>query len=410
MNATSGALTLDGAGDCVVTATAEETADNYNQATADFTVTVAKGEQTLADFAYNPDTVTFGGSAPTFTAPTGAQTTLSYAASPAEVCTVNATSGALTLVGPGTCTVTATAAGTDNYNEVAVTATVTAEAADTLVLTLDDIAGDDTVNIAEKRDGFVISGDTGSEVGVTVSVTIGSQSPLTTTSAAGGAWSVSVPPNATYITEPSAMVTMSATKTGFTAPSDVTRTLTVDLTAPTPPTYTAPGTLKVGVAITAMTPSTTATDIASYAATGLPSGLNIVAGTGVITGTPDTANDSPAIATVTVTDAAGNPADVSITFPMVAKGDQTLTDFAYNPTTVTFGDTAPTVTAPTGAQGTLSYAATPAEVCTADATSGALTLDGAGDCVVTATAESTDNYNQATPPTSRSPWPRVSRP
>ena len=147
---------------------------------------------------------------------------------------MNATSGALTLVGPGTCTVTATAAGTDNYNEVAVTATVTAEAADTLVLNLDDIAGDDTVNIAEKRDGFVISGDTGSEVGVTVSVTIGSQSPLTTTSAAGGAWSVSVPPNATYITEPSAMVTMSATKTGFTAPSDVTRTLTVDLTAPIP--------------------------------------------------------------------------------------------------------------------------------------------------------------------------------
>ena len=176
----------------------------------------------------------------------------------------------------------------------------------------------------------------------------------------------------------------------------MTRTLTVDLTAPTPPTYTAPGTLKVGVAITAMTPSTTATDIASYDATGLPSGLNIDAGTGVITGTPDTANDSPATATVTVTDAAVNPADVSITFPMVAKGDQTLTDFAYNPTTVTFGAAAPTLTAPTGAQGTLSYAATPVEVCTADATSGALTLDGAGDCVVTATAESTDNYNQAT--------------
>ena len=95
---------------------------------------------------------------------------------------------------------------------------------------------------------------------------------------------------------------------------------------------------------------------------------------------------------------------------MVAKGEQTLTGFAYSPATVTFGDTTPTVTAPTGAQGTLSYAATPAEVCAADATSGALTLDGAGDCVVTATAESTDNYNQATPPTSRSPWPRVSRP
>ena len=80
-----------------------------------------------------------------------------------------------------------------------------------------------------------------------------------------------------------------------------------------------------------MMPSTTASDIASYAATGLPSGLVIDAGTGVISGTPDTANPTTATATVTVTDTAGNPADVSITFPMVAKGDQKLTDFSYTP-------------------------------------------------------------------------------
>ena len=393
VNATSGALTLVGVGDCVVTATAESTA-NYNQATADFTVTVAKGEQTLTGFLYTPATVNFGDAAPTLTAPTGARTTLSYTATPAEVCTVNATSGALMLVGIGTCTITATAESGANYDEATVTATVTVEAADALVLNLGDIAGDDTVNIVEHEAGFPISGDTGSEAGVTVSVTIGSQSPQTTTSAANGAWSVDVPPNAAYITGTSVTVTVSATKTGFTAAIPVTRTLIVDLAAPSA-SYPAPATLQVGVAITAMTPSTTASDIASYAATGLPPGLSIDDTTGVITGTPDTAATA-ATATVRVTDTAGNPADVSILFPEVAKGDQTLTGLAYTPATVNFGDAAPTLTAPTGAEGSLSYAASPAEVCTVDATSGALTLVGVGDCMVTATAESTDNYNPAT--------------
>ena len=80
-----------------------------------------------------------------------------------------------------------------------------------------------------------------------------------------------VPANAAYITESSVTVTVSASKTGFTPPSAVTRTFAVDLTAPTA-SYTAPLTLTVGVAIGAMTPSTSATDIASYRATGLPRG------------------------------------------------------------------------------------------------------------------------------------------
>ena len=46
----------------------------------------------------------------------------------------------------------------------------------------------------------------------------------------------------------------------------------------------------------------------------------------------------------------------------MAKGDQTLTGFAYSPATVTYGDTAPAVTAPGGVQTTLSYSATPVTV------------------------------------------------
>ena len=354
---------------------------------------VAKGDQTLTGFAYSPATVTYGDTVPAVTAPGGVQTTLSYSATPATVCTVDASTGALTLVGVGDCVITATAAGAADYNEATAAFTVTVAAAGALALTLDTMAGDDTVNIAEKAAGFAISGATGSEGGVSVTVTVGTTE-LTATSAAG-AWSVAVPAGASYITGTNVAVTVSASKTGYTPPGDVTRALAVDLTAPSA-TYTAPSSLQVGVAVGAMTPSTTDTDIASYGATGLPPGLGIDTGTGVIDGTPDTADANTAAATVTVTDTAGNTDTVDITFPAVAKGDQTLTGFAYSPASVTFGGAAPAVTAPGGVQTTLSYSATPATVCTVDASTGALTLVGVGDCVITATAASSDDYNQGT--------------
>ena len=375
------------------TVTVTDTAGNPADVSITFP-TVAKGDQTLSGFAYSASSVTFGGIAPTVTAPSGVETTLAYAATPPGVCTVVASTGALTLVGVGACDITATAAGTANYNQA--TASFTVTVLDTLALKLDTIATDDTVNIAEKAAGFAISGDTGSEAGVTVTVTVtvgGTE--LTATSDGGGAWSVDVPPNATYLTGTSVTVTVAASKTGFTSPSDLTRTLAVDLTAPAA-SYTAPGTLKLGVAIGAMTPTTSATDIASYRATGLPSGLSLDTTTGVIRGTPDTADASTASATVTVTDTAGNPADVSITFPAVAKGDQTLSGFTYSASSVTFGDTAPTVTAPSGVETTLAYAATPPGVCTVVASTGALTLVGVGACDITATAAGTADYNQAT--------------
>ena len=315
------------------TVTVTDTAGNTD--TVDITFpAVAKGDQTLTGFAYSPATVTYGDTAPALTAPGGVRTTLAYSATPATVCTVDVSTGALTLAGVGDCVITATAAGAADYNEATAAFTVTVQAAGALALTLDTMAGDDTVNIAEKAAGFAISGATGSEGGVNVTVTVGS-TPLTATSDSGGAWSVDVPADAAYLTGTSVAVTVSASKTGYTAPSDVTRALAVDLTAPSA-TYTAPSSLQVGVAVGAMTPSTTDTDIASYGATGLPPGLSIDSMTGAISGTPDTADANTAGATVTVTDTAGNTDTVDITFPAVAKGDQTLTGFAYSAATVTY--------------------------------------------------------------------------
>ena len=268
------------------------------------------------------------------------------------------------------------------------TVTQTAQTTGTLTLNLDAIAGDNTVNIAEKAAGFAISGDTGSVSGASVTVTVGTtELPATTDS--DGDWSVSVPAAATYITGASVAVTVSATKTGLNAPSNVGRILTIDLTAPTAPSYSAPSSLTVGTAITNISPSG-GSGIDSYAATGLPSGLTISTTSGVISGTPDTANASSAGTTVTVSDTAGNTATASITFPAVDRGDQTLSGFKYSASSVTFGGTAPT-----GAETTVTYSASPAGVCTVSSSTGVLALVGAGSCVITATAASSNNYNQA---------------
>ena len=66
-----------------------------------------------------------------------------------------------------------------------------------------------------------------------------------------------------------------------------------------------------------------------------------------------------------------------------------LGGFAYTPSAITFGDAAPATRAPMGAVGTLTYSASPATGCRVDGTTGALTIDTAGSCEVTATAAMT---------------------
>ena len=121
------------------------------------------------------------------------------------------------------------------------TATSTPMTTPTLPLSLDTIAGDDVVNIAEKAGGFVITGDTGSVGGASVTVTIGSGT-LTATSAPSGAWTVTVPSNASYVTGASVDVTVNATKAGYNAAVELTSTLAVDLVRPSVQTAEVSGT------------------------------------------------------------------------------------------------------------------------------------------------------------------------
>ena len=392
MGVISGTPTAGGAGG-TATVTVTDNAGNPIEVSVAFPE-VEKGGQSLMGFRYSADVAVFNQTPPTVTAPTGAKTPLSYSAAPPEVCTVDAGSGALSFTGSGNCLITVTAAGTANYDAATAMFTVMVESAGVLALNLDAVAGDNVVNIAEKAMGFLVTGDAGSQSAATVTVKLGSGT-LTATSGAGGSWSAEVPPNASYVTGTSVVLTVSATKAGLTAATDVSKTVTVDLTAPSA-TYTAPGSLKVGAAITAIQPAGASSDVMSYAAEGLPMGLTIGTGAGEISGTPTAAASATATATVTVTDTAGNAAPVTITFPAVAKGDQTLTGFAYSGGTVVFGNPPPTVTAPSGAKTPLSYSAAPPAVCTVDAGSGALSFTGSGNCLITVTAADTANYDAAT--------------
>ena len=192
----------------------------------------------LSGFSYSSSSVTYGDGSPAVVAPTGAQTPVTYAAAPTDVCTVNPDTGALTIVGLGNCVVTASAAGDANYEAAAeVTFTVQVLSVGMLSVALETIADDDIVNAAEHGLGFAISGTvtTGGSVavdGASVTVRVGGTDLSATTTASDGTWSVNVGSDASYVVEPSVAVTVVATKTGHADASEVTRTLAVNLTPP----------------------------------------------------------------------------------------------------------------------------------------------------------------------------------
>ncbi len=186
-----------------------------------------------------------------------------------------------------------------------------------VTLNVDAVAGDNKINQSEHRNGIAVSGNTGTESGVTVEVTIGGRALTSVTSAMNAMWSVDVKASADYITETSVELSVTATKTGFTS-ATVTRTLPVDLTPPSV-SYTAPSSLTVGVLITPIAPTTSDTDIVSYATSGssLPLGLVLNGATGLISGEPRTANTNTQTVGVLVTDDAGNVDRPQIRFPAV---------------------------------------------------------------------------------------------
>ena len=123
----------------------------------------------------------------------------------------------------------------ENGNKRVYTVNVTRQGGP-ISLSLGPIASDGVVNIREKADGFTLVGDAeidemGASSVITVTVTIGTRT-LTATTAATGVWSVSVPPDAEYISEPGVSVTVNAVGPHSSVAPEMIRELKVDLTPP----------------------------------------------------------------------------------------------------------------------------------------------------------------------------------
>lgn len=174
-------LTPVKAGTCQITATRAADA-SYTPITSQnvATVLVSKGTQATLTNAVSVATMALGTATSTETATGGSGTgALSYATSTPEVCTINATTGVITSVKVGTCSVTATKAATDSYNaQTSAVKTVAITAGTQVALTA--VLTDNAITYTETSD---VSATGGSGTGVisysTTTTTICSVDPIT---------------------------------------------------------------------------------------------------------------------------------------------------------------------------------------------------------------------------------------
>ena len=132
----SGNVTSKGAGSATITIKAAATS-NYNAASKQITVTVAKGAQSITTKA-KASSVAVGKTVAVTT--TGAKGTVTYKTSDTGIATVNASTGVVTAKKVGTVKITATAAATANYNAASKTVTIKVVPAATTSLKAENMA------------------------------------------------------------------------------------------------------------------------------------------------------------------------------------------------------------------------------------------------------------------------------
>ena len=329
--------------------------------------------QTLVGLSYEPASISFGDPAPTMTAPTGAQTALSYSASPASVCTVDAATGALSIVGAGVCAVTATAAADADHEEATAEFAVEVfKAAQTLVGFAYEPA-----SIAYGDPAPALMAPTGARTPLSYSA---SPTAVCAVDAATGALTVRGSGDCVATVEAAGDANHLGAAAEFTVEvSKAAQALVGFAYEPASIAYgdPAPALIVPTGAGTALSYSASPASVCTVdAATGA---LSIV-GAGVCTVTATAAADP-------------NHEEATAEFAVeVFKAAQTLVGFAYEPASIAYGDPAPAVRAPTGARTPLSYSASPTAVCAADAATGTLTVHGPGDCVARAEAGADANH------------------
>lgn len=268
----------------------------------------------------NPGSVNYGAPAFQLFATASSGLPVAWSAGPAGVCSINATTGVVEVLGVGTCTVTATQSGAgSSYASQTATATITVggslSASTNGVINIQGtsatLRGLVPYSGQTTTPSFCIS-TTNSISGCTVA---GSPSPATITSAASSNVSANVTglsKNTTYYY----WVKASAGGTTVESSSDTFQTLSG-------PTLAYTGTT-TGDTATPFNGTLTAADgsgvYSTWNAVSLPAGLTLTPGitTATIAGTPTAAGTSNTV--FTVTDSGGLSTDLTVTFTVTSPG------------------------------------------------------------------------------------------
>ena len=354
-------VTVVGAGTATITAT-QATDANYNAGSVTTTLTVAKGNPTIAAMADLSKTV--GDAAFTLTSPTSNSTgAFTYTSSNTAVATISGSM--LTVVGAGTATITATQASSTNYNAGSVTATITVAKRNPTIASMA------TISKTFGDAAFTLTAPTSNSTGA-----------FTYTSSDTDVVTISGS-TVTIVGVGTATITATqASSTNYNTGS-VTTTITVAKANPTLGSMAAIAKTYGDTAFTLTAPTSNSTGAFTYT-----SGNNAVA---TIAGSTVTIV-SAGTATITIAQAADinyNAGSVTVSLT-VAKAARTLTNFPnLNKTTtdVPFTLVAPTTNTGTGA---ITYSSSNLAVATINGAT--VTIVGIGTSVITATQAADANY------------------
>jgi hypothetical protein len=348
-------------------------ADDQASSTASgITVTVDKAAQSIA-FGANPGPLTFGGTAGSVSATASSGLPVSYSTTSATVCSVEAVSGAITIIGAGNCVVAANQAGNDNY-------LAAPEATQTVVIN----KAAQTISFGANPGPLTFGGASGS-----VSATASSGLAVSYSTASTAVCSVNGVSGAiTIIAAGNCVVAANqAGNDNYLAAPEATQTVVINKLAQTITFGANPGPFTFGGTAGSVSATASSGLAVSYSTTSATvCSVNAVSGAITIIGAGNC---------VVAANQAGNgdyePAPQATQTVVINKAAQTIS-FGANPGPLTFGGTSGSVSATASSGLAVSYSTASATVCSVNATSGLITIIGAGNCVVAANQAGNDNY------------------
>jgi serine protease inhibitor ecotin len=377
VNASTGALTLIASGTCTIAADQAGNANWLAAPPVTQDVTVGAGAQAIT-FGTAPTGVVVGGTGKAVSATGGASgNPVTFSSTTPLVCSVNASTGALTLIASGTCTIAADQAGNANWLAAPpVTQDVTVGAGAQATLT---ITGPSSATFGAADATFTTTGGSGTGA---------------TTFDAGSSTACSIVAGQLHIITGTGTCSVTATKaadTNYNATTSVAFTISINKAAQLTLTITAPTNATFGAADATFTTTGGSGTGATTFDAGSSTACSIVVGKlHVLTST------GSCVVTATKAADANYNATTSAAFTIsIGKADQaTLTITA--PSSLTYGDADAAFTTTGGSStGGVTYDAGASTACSIVGVKLHI-ISATGTCVVTATKAADADYNATT--------------